>query len=70
MDEILQVSHSTVLKHFHENLHFQSFHLRWVLHPLTPKLREQRRYYVSEIILILTAADRDGWHHLVTGDES
>jgi transposase len=43
--EILQVSHSTVLKHLHKDLQFQSFHLLWVLHLLTPELREQRRAY-------------------------
>jgi hypothetical protein len=43
MAEILQVSHSPVLKHFHEDLQFQSFHLRWVPYLLTPELREQRR---------------------------
>jgi transposase len=40
MAEILQVSHSTVLKHLHEDFRFQSFHLRWVPHVLTPELRE------------------------------
>jgi Mn-dependent DtxR family transcriptional regulator len=32
--EILQVSHSTVLKHLHEDLQFQTFHLRSVPHLL------------------------------------
>jgi transposase len=35
MAETPQVSHSTVLKHLHEDLQFQSFHLRWVPHLLT-----------------------------------
>jgi hypothetical protein len=69
MGEILQVSHSTVLKHLHENLQFYAFHLRWVPHPLTPELREQRRVYASEMIPILPAAAHDRWHHPVTGDE-
>jgi hypothetical protein len=34
---------------------FQSFHLRWVPHLLTPELREQRRVYASEMIPILAA---------------
>jgi hypothetical protein len=63
MDEILQVSYSAVLKHLYEDFHFQSFHLRWIPDLLTPKLREQRRGYASEMIPILTAADQDGWHH-------
>jgi hypothetical protein len=70
MAEITQGSHSTVFKHLHEDLQFQSFHLRWVSHLLTPKLREQRRALASEIVPILAAAAHDGRHHLVTEDES
>jgi hypothetical protein len=55
MAETLQVSHSTVLKQLHEDIHFQSFHLRWVPHLLTPESREQRRGYGSEMI-----SDSDG----------
>jgi hypothetical protein len=29
-----------VLKHFHDDLHFQWFYLRWVPHLFTPELRE------------------------------
>jgi hypothetical protein len=64
MAEILQVSHSTLLKHLREDLQFQSFHLRWVPHLLTPELREQRGTYANEMIPILAAADRDWWRHL------
>jgi predicted HTH transcriptional regulator len=39
--ETLEISDSTVLKHLHDNLHFQSFYLRWVPHLLTPELRKQ-----------------------------
>jgi hypothetical protein len=66
MDETLQVSHSPVLKHLHEDLHFQSFHVRWIPHLLKLELREQRRRYSSEMIPILTTADQDVLHHLVT----
>jgi hypothetical protein len=59
MDETLQISHSTVLKHLHEDLHFQSLHLHCVPPVLTPELREQRRRYSSEMIPILKAADQD-----------
>jgi hypothetical protein len=68
--EILQVAHSTVLKHLHEDLRFQSFHLRRVPHLLKSELREQRRADASEMIPILAAAAHDRWHHFVTGDES
>jgi hypothetical protein len=40
--ETLQVSHSIVLKHLHEDLHCNSFYLPWVPHPLTRESREQR----------------------------
>jgi hypothetical protein len=68
--ETLHISHSTVLKHLHDEVHFQSFYLRWVPHRLMPELREQRCRLAREMILGLTAAARDGWHHFVTGDES
>jgi hypothetical protein len=67
--DILHISHSTVLKHFHDDLHLQSFYLRWIPHTLTPEWREQRCRYAREMIPILTAAARDGWRHLITGDE-
>jgi hypothetical protein len=68
--DILHISHSTVLKHLHEDLHFQSFYLRSIPHLLTPELREQRCRYTSEMIPILTAATRDGWRHPVISVES
>jgi hypothetical protein len=68
MAETLQVSHSTVLKYLHDD--FQSFHLRWVPHLLTPELRGQRHAYAIEMIPILAAAAHERWHHFVTGDES
>jgi transposase len=68
--DTLQVSHSTVLKHLLEDLHDNSFYLRWVPHLLIPELREQRCRYASEMIPLLIAATGDGWHHLATGDES
>jgi hypothetical protein len=68
--ETLQVSHSTVLKHLHEDLGFQSFYLRWVPHLPTPELKEQRRTSATEMIAVLLPAHKNGWHHLVTGDES
>jgi hypothetical protein len=70
MAEILQVSDFTVLKHLHEDLQLQSFHLHWVPHMLTPELREQLRASARGMIPILAAVAHDGWHHLVTGDES
>jgi hypothetical protein len=57
--ETLQVPDSTVLEHLHEDLGFQSFHLRWVPHLLTPELKEQRRLYATEIIAVLLSAQKD-----------
>jgi hypothetical protein len=68
--ETLYTSQSTVLKHLHDDLHFKSFYLCRVPHLLTPELREQRCRFAREMILVFTAAARDGWHHFVTGDES
>jgi hypothetical protein len=68
--ETLHISHSTALKHVQDDLHFQSFYLHWMRHLLTPELREQRCRFAREMILVLTAAVRDGWYRLVTGDES
>jgi hypothetical protein len=68
--ETLQMSHSTVVKHLHEDLGFQSSHLRWVPHLLTPELKERRRTYATEMRTVLLSAQKDGWHHLVAGDGS
>jgi hypothetical protein len=68
--DILQVSRSTVLKHLHDDLGFRCFYLCWVPHLLTPELKEQRRGYAREIIPILEAVTKDGWHHFVTENKS
>jgi hypothetical protein len=41
-----------------------------VPHLLTHDLREKRMEYAQVILLVLYAAERDSWHHLVTSDES
>jgi hypothetical protein len=33
-------------------------------------LREKQMEYAQAMLPILLVAKRDGWHHLVTGDES
>jgi hypothetical protein len=40
--ETLRISPSTVLKHLHDDLHFQSFYIGWMPHLLTPELTDQR----------------------------
>jgi hypothetical protein len=41
-----------------------------VLHLLMHNLRERQMEYAQAILPVLHAAKRDGWHHVVTGDES
>jgi hypothetical protein len=68
--ERLCVSHPTVLEHLHKSIGFRSFHLRWVLHLLTDDFRQKRKEYATAMLPFLHAAERDGWHHHVTGDKS
>jgi hypothetical protein len=67
--ETLYLSHSTVLKHLHEDLGLQSFQLRWVPHLLIPELKERWRTDATGMITVLLSVHKDGWPHLVTGDE-
>jgi hypothetical protein len=62
--------HSAVLRQLHNNLGFRCFYLRWVPDLLKPELKERRLRSGHEMIPVLEAATKDGWHHLVTGNES
>jgi hypothetical protein len=44
--------------------------LYWMSRALTVGLREKRMEYAQTMMPFLNAAERDYWHHLVTGDES
>jgi hypothetical protein len=70
MAETLLVNHTTVLLHFHQSLGFHSFHLYWAPQVLTDELRGKQREYTNAMLPFLHAAERDGWHYFVTGDES
>jgi hypothetical protein len=70
MAKRLLVAYSIVLQYLHESLWFKSFHLHWVPHLLTDDLREKPKENARAILPFLHAPERDGWHHLVTGDES
>jgi hypothetical protein len=59
-----------VLNQLHLAIGFKSFHLRWVPHLLTEDLRQERKDDARAILPLSHAVQRDGWHHLVTGDES
>jgi hypothetical protein len=68
--ERLLVAHSIVLQYLHESLEFKLFHLHCVPDLLADDLRKKRKEYARSILPFLHTAKRDGWHHLVTGDES
>jgi transposase len=59
-----------MLEHLHMSIGFKSFHLRSVPQLLTDDLTQQRKEHASAMLPFLDAAQRDGWHHLVIGDES
>jgi hypothetical protein len=64
------VAHSIVLLLLHNSIDFRSLHLYWVAHLMTHDLREKRKEYAKAILPFLHVIERDGWHHLVTSDES
>jgi hypothetical protein len=68
--QVLNVDHGIVLHRLHEKLEFKSDCLRWVPHILTSELRAKRKEITGLVIPYLEAARKDGWRHLVTGDET
>jgi hypothetical protein len=68
--ETFHVAHSTVLPHLHDFIDFRSFHLHWVPHLLMHDLREKRKEYAKAMLPFLYATEHDGWHYLMTCDES
>jgi hypothetical protein len=68
--ERLRASHATVLNHLHLSIGFKSFHLRWISHLLTQDLRQKRKDDARAMLPLLHVAQRDDWHHFVTGDKS
>jgi hypothetical protein len=70
ISERLLVACSIVWKHFHESIGFKSFHLHCVLHLLTDNLRAKQKEHARAMLLFLHAVERDGWRHLMSGDES
>jgi hypothetical protein len=70
MAERLFVGHARVLEHLHVSIAFKPFHLLWVSHLLTDHLRQKRKDHASAMLPFVSVAQRDGWHHLVAGDES
>jgi hypothetical protein len=68
--ERLRVGYATVLEHLHVSIGFKSFHLRWVPHLFTDDLRQKQKEHARAMLPFLYAPQRDGWDHLVTGNES
>jgi hypothetical protein len=68
--ERLYASYPTVLKYLHMSIGFRLFHLRWVRHLSTDDFRQKRKEHATAMLRLFHAAERDGWHHLVTGDKS
>jgi hypothetical protein len=67
--ERLLVARLIMLRYLHDPIGFKSFHLYWVSYLLIHDLCEKRKEYAKMIVPFLHAAERDDWHHLVTGDE-
>jgi hypothetical protein len=67
--ETICVDLVTVLWRLHDSVDFRLFHLHWVPQILIVRLCEKRMEYAQAILLFLHVAERDSWHHLVTGDE-
>jgi hypothetical protein len=68
--ERLPIAATIVLRHLHDSIGFKSFHLHSVSHALTEDLHEKRKEHARAMSTFLHAAEHNGWHHLVTGDES
>jgi hypothetical protein len=56
--------------YLYDSTGFKSVHLYWMPYMLTVGLRKKRMEHAQAILLFLHAAERDGWYHLVTRDES
>jgi hypothetical protein len=70
ISERLRAVYSSVLHHLHESFGFKSFHLHWIPHQWTGDVWEKRKESARAILPLLDVAERDGWHHLVTDNES
>jgi hypothetical protein len=70
ISERLRIGNAIVFEYLLVSIGLKSFHLRWIPHLLTDDLHSKRQDHASAMLPFLYAAKRDGWHHLVTGDES
>jgi hypothetical protein len=68
--QVLNVDQVTVLRHLHENLGFKYYCLRWAPRLLAGELTAKRKGLTGLMIPHLEEARKNGWRHLVAGDES
>jgi hypothetical protein len=69
ISDTICVGLAIVLRWLHDSIGFRSFHLHRMPHVLTIRLREKQMEYKQAMLPFLHAAERDDWHHLVTGNE-
>jgi hypothetical protein len=68
--EVLLLSHSIILNHLHDSVGMKIFHLRWIAHELTDKLREIRIEKCPGLFPMLKELEKKTFRDLVAGDES
>jgi hypothetical protein len=68
--QVLNVDHATGLHGLHEKLGFKSYCLRRVLHVLIGELKAKCKKLTRPMIPDIETARKDGWKHLVMGDQS
>jgi hypothetical protein len=68
--EILDVSHTTILKYLRDSLGMKLFHLRWIPNQLTEQLRASRIQKCQELLPLLEGIKANKFGNIRTGDES
>jgi hypothetical protein len=68
--QTLNMDRATVLRRLREKVGFKSYCIRRVPRPLTGELRAKRKKLTRLMIPDLETTRKDGWRHLVPGDES
>jgi hypothetical protein len=68
--EKLSLADSKVLLDLYDSVGFRSFLLHSLLHRLKHDLCEKRMEYAHAMPPVLYIAEREGWYHIVTGNES
>lgn len=53
-----------------EHLGYKKYYLRWVPHMLTSDMKKKRVTYFKQMLEALLKFQKEGYHHIITGDES